>query len=208
MNSGYIALEGNIGSGKTTLSKKLAAELNARLILEEFVDNPFLASFYENPSRWAFSLEMAFLSDRYHQLQQYATEDLFHHISIADYSIFKSLIFAQNNLNGQELSLYRNLFDIIARSLKQPDKIIYLNRSTETLLDHIKIRNRTYELKIQGSYLEDIQGKYINFFKQNHNIPIVIIDADKYDFLNQRSDFEKLKEVIFQDYPTGLNFGR
>ncbi len=206
MSHKYIALEGNIGSGKTTLSTKLAETLDARLILEEFKENPFLPLFYENPSRYAFSLEMAFLADRYHQLQQYIANDLFQTITLADYSIYKSLIFAQNNLKDQELVLYKNLFEIIARSLKQPDLVIYFNRPISTLLTHIKKRNRPYEQNIKPEYLSNIQSHYTQFFKQNDKIPVVVLEADNYDFLNSDEDFKHLQDIMFQKFSPGLNF--
>lgn len=206
MSPRYVALEGNIGAGKTTLARKLAERLNARLVLEEFTDNPFLAMFYENPGRHAFALEMSFLADRYHQLQQYASDDLFHPVTIADYSIYKSLVFAQNNLRGQELTLYRNLFDIIARNLKQPDLVIYFNRPVETLLKHIQKRNRSYEQNIAPAYLEDIHTNYTGFFKQNNTIEVVVVNADNYDFLNNEEHYLYLQELIFQKFKPGLNF--
>lgn len=206
MNHRYIAFEGNIGSGKTTIGTKMATSLDARLILEEFNENPFLPLFYQKPSRYAFSLEMAFLADRYHQLQQYAAEDLFQTITLADYSIYKSLIFAQNNLNGHELVLYKNLFEIIAKSLKQPDLVIYFNRPVSTLQQHIKKRNRPYEQNIGDEYLQDIQARYTEFFKQNDTIPVAVIEADNYDFINSGEDFEQLQNIMFQNYSPGLNF--
>ncbi len=206
MSPGYIAFEGNIGSGKTTLSSKLAKTLDARLILEEFKENAFLPLFYQNPSRYAFSLEMAFLADRYHQLQQYVADDLFQTITIADYSIYKSLVFAQNNLKDQELILYKNLFEIIARSLKQPDLVVYFNRPIKTLLQHIKKRNRPYEQNIKPEYLKNIQSHYTEFFKQNNTIPVVVIDADNYDFVHSDKDFQRLQDIMFQNFSPGLNF--
>ncbi len=206
MRPNYIAFEGNIGAGKTTLAKKLATTLNARLILEEFADNPFLASFYENPQRYAFSLEMSFLADRYHQLQLFAGEDLFQPVTIADYSISKSLVFAQNNLSGNEFLLYKNLFQIISRSLKQPDLIVYFNRSIDQLMEHIRIRNRPYEQQIKSTYLQEIQTKYINFFTQNEALKVLVIEADNYDFINNQTDYKFLQELIFQKFSPGLNF--
>lgn len=206
MSHKYIALEGNIGSGKTTISTKLAKALDARLILEEFKENPFLPLFYQNPSRYAFSLEMAFLADRYHQLRQYIANDLFQTITLADYSIYKSLIFAQKNLKDQELVLYKNLFEIIARNLKQPDLVIYFNRPVDSLLEHIKKRNRPYEQNIKPEYLKDIQSHYTEFFKQNEKIPVVVIEADNYDFLNSIEDLENLQDIMIQNFNPGLNF--
>ncbi len=206
MNHRYIAFEGNIGSGKTTFATKMANALNARLILEEFNENPFLPLFYKNPSRYAFSLEMAFLADRYHQLQQYVADDLFQNITLADYSIYKSLVFAQNNLTDNELILYKNLFEIIARNLKQPEVVIYFNRPVVTLLSHIKKRNRPYEQNILAEYLQDIQRHYTEFFKQNNKIPVVVIEADNFDFLASDEDFKYLQDIMFQNFSPGLNF--
>ncbi len=201
----YVALEGNIGSGKTTISKMLAKSLNAKLILEEFANNPFLAQFYQNPERYGFSLEMSFLADRFHQLQSVVSDDLFYPITIADYSIHKSLIFAQNSLQGNEFDLYNNLFQIIARNLRQPDLIIYLNRPLPTLLQHIKKRNRPYELGITDTYLSQIYKGYINYFKQNKQLTVAIIDADKYNFINNLSDLKQLEKLIYQPLKPGIH---
>ncbi len=202
----YVAIEGNIGAGKTTLSKMLAERLNARLVLEEFADNPFLAAFYENRERYAFSLEMSFLADRYHQLSSLTTNDLFQSLTIADYSIYKSLIFAQNNLSGKELSLYRNFFEITASGLQQPDVILYLHRSMGKLQDHIKKRGRSYEQKIEDSYLDDIQANYIRFFKQREDIRVLVLQADHYDFLHKPEDLAYVEGLLNKDYKPGLNF--
>lgn len=202
----YIAIEGNIGAGKTTLSKLLAEEMNARLILEEFADNPFLAAFYENRERYAFSLEMSFLADRYHQLSALNTNDLFQPFTLADYSIYKSLIFAQNNLRDKEMSLYRNFFEITASSLRKPDLIIYLHRSMSKLQSHIRQRGRSYEQAIENSYLDDIQANYIRFFKQRSEIKVVVVNADNYDFLNSADDLAFMKSLLIKDFKPGLNF--
>lgn len=202
----YLALEGNIGAGKTTLSKLLAREMNARLILEEFADNPFLAAFYNNKERYAFSLEMSFLADRYHQLGDLNTSDLFQPFTIADYSIYKSLIFAQNNLKDKELSLYRNFFEITAGSLRKPDLILYLHRSMNKLQSHIKQRGRSYEQSIESTYLDDIQANYIRFFKQRSEIKVVVLNADNYDFLNNRQDLLSVISLLEKDFKPGLNF--
>lgn len=206
MTPRYVAFEGNIGAGKTTLAQKIAQSLDARLVLEEFKDNPFLPLFYKQPERYAFSLEMAFLADRYHQLQQFNANDLFQPVTIADYSLYKSLIFAQNNLKEQELNLYQNLFNIIARSLKKPDLIIYFNRPIETLLQHIRKRNRSYEQNIKPAYLQDIQSNYINYFKQHPTIEVLVLNADEFDFLDSDKDFTELQSLIFQKFRPGLNF--
>lgn len=206
MNNRYIALEGNIGAGKTTLARLLAEKTGARLMLEEFADNPFLANFYANRKRYAFSLEMSFLADRFHQMQRHSAEELFQPLLIADYSIYKSLIFAQNNLEGSEMQLYRNFFEIVAANLRKPDLIVFLNRSFSTLEKQIAQRGRSYERHIERQYLEEIQGNYIQFFKQNHETHIVVLDADRYDFMNNAADLQVLQNIISQSFKPGLNF--
>lgn len=204
--SQFIAIEGNIGAGKTTLATLLAERLNARLMLEEFAENPFLAHFYDNPDRYSFSLEMSFLADRYHQLKSMMREDLFQPRIISDYSLYKSLIFAQNNLKDNELDLYRNLFNIMAANLKQPDLVIFLNRSYDTLRKHIRQRGRSYEQGIELEYLMNIQKNYSRFFKQKHDVPVLVLDADNYDFLNRPQDVTALEDILSQEMPEGLNF--
>ncbi len=206
MKYNYVVFEGNIGAGKTTVVNRLAPLLEARPLYEQFSDNPFLPLFYENPERYAFSLEMSFLADRYHQLSTVQLGDLFQPILMADYSLYKSWIFARHNLQGQELSLYQNLFEIISGRLPHPDIIIYLNRSLEGLRQNIVARARSYEQSISDSYLLDLQESYINFFKQLGRIPVVIIDVDSYDFLYKDSDLEIFKDILNQDFRPGLNF--
>lgn len=206
MNNRYVAIEGNIGAGKTTLAKLLSQKMNARLMLEEFTDNPFLASFYSNRERYAFSVEMSFLADRYHQMGRYNKEDLFQPLLLSDYSIYKSLIFAQNNLHGNELQLYRNFFQIVSGQLKTPDLILFLNRSYESLHRHIEKRGRSYEQQIEPEYLMNIQTNYIRFFKQMQDVTVAVVDADKYDILRSKADLEVLEDIISQKFKPGLNF--
>ena len=206
MKYSYVVIEGNIGAGKTTLVQKLASKLTARPLFEEFSDNPFLPLFYEEPERYAFSLEMAFLADRYHQLRGVQFQDLFQPMVLADYSIYKSWIFARQNLKNQELQLYKNLFEIIASSLPQPEIIIYLNRTLRGLRKNIVSRNRSYEQQIPDSYLLDIQESYIQFFKQLERIPVVIIDVDSYDFLYKPTDLDIFPAILEKEYKPGINF--
>ena len=206
MKYDFVVIEGNIGAGKTTLVNKLGPELGARILLEQFTDNPFLPLFYEDPRRYAFSLETAFLADRYHQLSALQGRDLFQPLLLADYSIYKSWIFARQNLEGDELSLYKNLFGIISGKLPAPDLIVYLNRSFDTLRANIATRGRSYEQNITDSYLNNIQNGYIEFFKQLDRIPVVIIDVDSYDFLYKPSDRDIFKVLLSADFRPGLNF--
>lgn len=205
MKHSIIAIEGNIGAGKTTLSTMLANHFKARLVLEQFSDNPFLPEFYKNPDKVAFPLELSFLADRYGQLKQDLINlDLFNEITIADYFIYKSLIFASNNLKEDELLLYQRIFDIIASSLPKPDLLIYLYLDTDQLQRNIQKRGRVYELEIKTDYLEQIQNRYLAFLKGLPNQIILIIDMQGVDFVNDKSKFEQIIELLLKDYPKGI----
>jgi deoxyguanosine kinase len=205
MTHSIIAIEGNIGAGKTTLSTMLANHFKARLVLEQFSDNPFLPEFYKNPDKVAFPLELSFLADRYGQLKQDLINlDLFNEITIADYFIYKSLIFASNNLKEDELLLYQRIFDIIASSLPKPDLLIYLYLDTDQLHKNIQKRGRVYELEIKTAYLEQIQNRYLTFLKGLPNQKILIIDMQGVDFVNDKSKFEQIIQLLLKDYPKGI----
>ena len=205
MTHSIIAIEGNIGAGKTTLSSMLANHFKARLVLEQFSDNPFLPEFYKNPDKVAFPLELSFLADRYGQLKQDLINlDLFNEITIADYFIYKSLIFASNNLKEDELLLYQRIFDIIASSLPKPDLLIYLYLDTDQLQRNIQKRGRVYELEIKTAYLEQIQNRYLAFLKGLPNQKILIIDMQGVDFVNDKSKFEQIIQLLLKDYPKGI----
>lgn len=193
----YIAIEGNIGAGKTTLAKRLSKKLRGRLVLEEFADNPFLEKFYEEPERYAFSVEMAFLADRYHQLSELPTSgDLFQSYIIADYAPFKSLIFAQNNLSQDEFRLYREFWQMAFQNIRQPDIIIFLNRSYPSLHRNIEKRGRSYEQNLQTDYLERLTERYSNYLNHFWEGKILRVDADKVDFLHSETDVISLIEEI------------
>ncbi len=202
----YIAIEGNIGAGKTTLANLLADKLDARLVLEEFADNPFLKNFYKNPDRYGFSLEMSFLADRFHQLQKAAETDLFHPCTIADHTAFKSLIFAQANLKGKELSLFQNFYKMLKNNLTPPDLVVFLFRSYTSLQKNITQRGRSFEQEIDVGYLKKIQASYLSFFKQQNQLPVIIINADDYDFLNRPEDVGIIQNLLSQSFKNGLNF--
>src|SRR5882762_8439942 len=173
----YITIEGNIGAGKTTLAHLLSKHYNARLILEEFADNPFLPKFYENPGQYAFPLELFFMAERYKQLKDLLqTKDMFQKITISDYLFTKCLLFAKVNLSDEEFRLYHRLFDIIHQQLIQPEILIYLHAPVNKLQENIKKRNRSYEQSIPDEYLFNIQQTYTNYIKQ-HNIKTLFIDA-------------------------------
>lgn len=193
----YIAIEGNIGAGKTTLTTKIAEDFNAKTVLERFADNPFLPKFYKDQSRYAFSLEMSFLADRYQQLSDdLAQFDLFKDFIVADYHIFKSLIFAKVTLTEDEYRLYRKLFDIIYREMPKPDLYIYLYQNTERLLQNIKRRGRSYEQEIQPDYLEKINSGYLDYIKSQADLNVLIIDVSDKDFVNNQEDYIFVLEEI------------
>jgi 2-amino-4-hydroxy-6-hydroxymethyldihydropteridine diphosphokinase len=193
----YIAIEGNIGAGKTTLTNKLAEDFNAKTVLERFADNPFLPKFYEDQSRYAFPLEMSFLADRYQQISDdLAQFDLFKDFIVADYHIFKSLIFAKVTLAEDEFRLYKTMFDIIYKEMPKPDLYIYLYQSTERLLQNIKERGRSYEQEIPAEYLEKINSGYLDYIKSQKDLNVLIIDVTNRDFLNQQEDYVFVLEEI------------
>lgn len=180
----FITVEGNIGSGKTTLAKRLAEKLNARLILEEFADNPFLSKFYQNPEQYAFPVELFFMAERFKQLENVLqTRDLFHQITVSDYFFTKCLLFARANLPEDEFTLYQKLFDVMSPQLISPDIILYLNCPVEKLQENIKKRGRPFEQDISNEYLYKIQRTYASYFKQ-HDTKRIMIDASNADFLS------------------------
>jgi deoxyadenosine/deoxycytidine kinase len=203
----YLVIEGNIGAGKTTLATRIAEQFNARLILEQFADNPFLPKFYRDPEKYSFPLELSFLASRYKQLnEELKYQDLFKTFTVADYYFMKSLVFASSTLKGDEYNLYRQIFYIIYNSLPKPDIYVYLHISTARLLENIKKRGREYEKSITGEYLQKIQESYFTFFKQNPGNKYLVIDINEIDFLSNRSHYSKMIDTIFfNDYPVGLN---
>ncbi|WP_417942493.1 2-amino-4-hydroxy-6-hydroxymethyldihydropteridine diphosphokinase [Flavobacterium sp. RS13.1] len=186
----YIAFEGNIGAGKTTLVQKIAEDFNAKTVLERFADNPFLPKFYKDQNRYAFPLEMSFLADRYQQLSDdLAQFDLFKDFVIADYHIFKSLIFAKITLAEDEYRLYRNLFDIIYKEMPKPDLYVYLYQNTDRLLQNIKKRGRNYEQNISAEYLDKINNGYLEYIKSQTDLNVLIIDVSDRDFVKKHEDY-------------------
>jgi deoxyguanosine kinase len=202
----YIAIEGNIGAGKTTLCKRLGAELNCKLILETFADNPFLSQFYENPERHGFSVELFFMTDRYKQLQEHLVTTLFHQNIIADFFFIKTLLFAKQNLKPDEYRLFKNIFDILNGTFPKPELLVYLHRPTEQLVKNIRKRGRTYEQQIPVEYLESIQTAYFDYFRTEREIPILIIDIDDMDFIKDQNYYHHLTELINRDYKLGMNY--
>lgn len=193
----FLVIEGNIGSGKTSLAEKMAQDFNAKPILERFADNPFLPKFYEDPLRYAFPLEMSFLADRYSQLNQGLGQyDLFNDFIIADYYIYKSLIFAQVTLDSDEVLLYRSIFDVMNKEITKPDLYVYLYQNTENLLENIKKRGRAYEENIQPTYLESINQSYSEFIKTLPQENVLIIDITEKDFVENHKDYLEVLNLI------------
>lgn len=193
----YIAIEGNIGAGKTTLTNKIAEDFNAKTVLERFADNPFLPKFYEDQSRYAFPLEMSFLADRYQQISDdLAQFDLFKDFIVADYHIFKSLIFAKITLTDDEYRLYRKLFEIIYREMPKPDLYVYLYQNTERLLANIKMRGRSYEQEIPADYLDKINRGYLDYIKSQPELNVLVIDVSNRDFVKNQQDYVYILEEI------------
>ena len=186
----YISIEGNIGAGKTTLAMKIAEDFNAKTVMERFADNPFLPKFYEDQMRYAFPLEMSFLADRYQQISDdLAQFDLFKDFIIADYHIFKSLIFAKVTLTEDEYRLYRKLFDIIYKEIPKPDLYIYLYQSTDRLMENIKRRGRSYEQEIPADYLDKINQGYLDYIKTQSQLNVLIVDVTNRDFVQNQEDY-------------------
>lgn len=193
----YIAVEGNIGAGKTSFATMVSEDFNAKLILERFKDNPFLPKFYEDKSRYAFPLEMSFLADRYQQLSDdLAQYDLFKDFVISDYDVFKSLIFAKITLHEDEYMLYQKLFHLMYKELVKPDLYVYLYQNTERLLENIKKRGRVYEQNIEADYLANINRSYLSFIKSQPGLNVKIIDISELDFVKRREDYLMLLKEI------------
>jgi deoxyadenosine/deoxycytidine kinase len=199
MSLNYLVIEGNIGSGKTTLAQMISEKHQAKLVLEQFADNPFLPKFYENQDQYSFPLEMAFLAERYNQLNRELSHfDLFSPFTVSDYYFMKSLIFAQNTLQSDEYNLYRQFFTIIYEKMPKPDLYVYLHKDTDLLLKNIAIRGRTYETYITKAYLEKIAQGYFSYFRQQSDFPILIIDTNGIDFVKKSEDYEKIVSAIFE----------
>jgi deoxyguanosine kinase len=206
MKHQFITIEGNIGVGKTTLANILAQKLNAKLILEEFADNPFLPKFYEKPDQYAFPLELFFMAERYKQLKDYLhTQDLFQEVTISDYLFTKCLLFAKVNLPDEEFRLYQKLFDIIHQQITVPDILIYLHAPVQKLQENIKKRNRSYEQDIKDDYLFNLQETYTSYIKQ-HNINTIFIDASNADFLNNDAHVQVVLDALDKDLAQGQHY--
>ncbi len=203
---GYISIEGNIGAGKTSLTTRMAERHGARLVLEEFAENPFLEHFYKQPDRYAFPVELSFLAERFSQLKEELTNrNLFQSVVMSDYFINKSFIFARANLGPDEFDLFMQLFKIVEANLPKPELLVYLYLPEEQLLANIKKRGRSYEQDIQAKYLRNIEKSYFSFMKQHKKMRTVIIDTSEVDFVNNPDDFERMNALISAPYKPGMH---
>lgn len=195
----YIAIEGVIGAGKTSLAKKIRDRLNAKLILEQFDHNPFLEKFYTDRSRYAFQTQMFFLINRFKQQQELHQEDLFSEYIVCDYTFEKDRIFAYMNLSKDELNLYESIYPLLARNLRKPDLVVYLQSSTDRLMYNIKKRNRKIERALTRSYIEELSEAYNHYFFRYNNTPLLIVNSSDIDFVNNDDDFDELFKQIFRE---------
>lgn len=206
MNYHFITIEGNIGAGKTTLAHMLSRHYNARLVLEEFADNPFLPKFYENQKQYAFPLELFFMAERFKQLKDLVQQkDLFKSLTISDYLFTKCLLFAKVNLPEDEFRLYQRLFEIIHQQVLQPDLLIYLHSPVHKLQENIKKRKRAYEQNIPDEYLFNIQETYTNYIK-HHNLKTLFIDTSNADFLGNEKHLQIVIEALGKDFEDGQRY--
>jgi len=202
----FIAIEGNIGAGKSSLAQMLGADFNAKLILEEFEDNSFLPKFYEDAKRYAFPLEMSFLASRFNQLKiRLLEQDLFRQYTISDYVFAKCMLFSQVNLSDDEFNLYVKLFDIINHQLPQPELLVFLHNPIEKLQWNIINRGRAYEQKITDDYLHQIGDAYQQYLQVNQHLRILIIDCSNLDFVNNKDHYQNIKSLICKQYKPGIH---
>ncbi|MCC7467520.1 MAG: deoxynucleoside kinase [Saprospiraceae bacterium] len=202
----FIAVEGNIGAGKTTLCHLLSEQLGCSLVLEQFTDNPFLPPFYEQPERYAFPVELFFMTERHKQLlEHFSQPDLFRKFTVADYFFVKTLLFAKNNLSEEEFRLFQRLFSVLNATFPKPDLLLYLHRPVDVLLKHIQKRGRNIELNISPSYLSDIQDAYFDFLKTESETPVVIMDLGDRDFQKDQGILDAMIQTLAVAHPAGMS---
>jgi deoxyadenosine/deoxycytidine kinase len=209
MQYNYIAIEGTIGAGKTTLATRIAHDFNGKLLLEEFEGdkNPFLPKFYKEPDKYSFQLEMTFLALRFQQLKdKLGVLDLFHDFIISDYYVAKSLIFSRNNLQEDEYQLFSRFYNIIFSDMPKPELLVYLYSDVDRLQRNIHKRGRSYEQEISDAYLENIQQGYFDFLRQQQgNMRILLLDTNRLDFVANEKDYQRIIDAIDQPYEIGLH---
>ncbi len=202
----YIVVEGNIGAGKTSFCEMVSREYNCKLILEQFDDNPFLRYFYKDPERYAFTVELFFMTERHKQLQKKLLhQDLFIDFSLADYTFIKTLLFARKNLQDEEFRLFQKLFTILNQSFPNPDLLVYFHRDVDILLQNIRNRGRSYEQEISAEYLQGIQNSYFEYFRNILSFPVLIVDINNIDFVKNPSQYEEIKKLLSKEYRPGVH---
>ena len=203
----YICIEGNIGTGKTSFARKMEKEYACRLILEEFSENPFLPYFYEDPQRFAFTVELFFMTERYKQMERnlISQQDLFSPFTLADYTFVKTLIFARKNLKSEEYRLFQQLFQTLQKNFPNPDLLVYLHRGVDVLLHQIKKRGREYEMNISREYLYSIQDSYFEYFRNITSFPVLIVDLKELDFLEVPAYYDLIKSLMMKKYQPGVH---
>lgn len=202
----FIAIEGNIGAGKTTLCKMMEKDFGAQLILEQFTDNPFLPYFYKNPDRYAFQVELFFMTERHKQLQEFLSQrSLFQEFTISDYFFIKTLLFAKNNLIDEEYRLFQRLFNVLNTTFRKPDLLVYLHRPVDDLMKNIENRGRDYEKDIKPEYLLSLQQAYFDYFRTVTDIPVLIIDVEGVSFWKKKKLYKQIVKLIqSEDYTLGV----
>lgn len=202
----YICIEGNIGSGKSSFCQRMSEEYQVELVMEQFSDNPFLPSFYENPSRYALPVELFFMTERYNQLSEYLNMGhLFSPLILSDYFFDKTRLFARHNLNDLEYRLFLQIFDTLSPHLRRPDIVLYIHRPVDQLQEHIAGRGRSFEQQIPAHYLRSIQDRYFDYFRMEKEYPVVIVNAEQLHFTDSDEDFMKLVELLQQTYTRGVH---
>jgi len=202
----YVCIEGNIGAGKTSLVKRIASEYQAQIILEEFADNPFLPYFYKDPSRYAFTVELFFMTERHKQLEKdLLNQDMFNDFTLADYSFVKTLLFARNNLKEREFRVFQKLFNVLNNDFAKPDIIVYFHRNVDILISNIERRGRVFEQNISHAYLQEIQNAYFEYFRNILTFPVLIIDLENIDFVAKKNHYEDIKYLIQKTWNPGVH---
>lgn len=195
----FVAIEGVIGAGKTSLARMLAERHNARLVLEQFEENPFLPRFYEDRERYAFQTQLAFLASRFKQQEKLRSRDLFHEMVISDYLFDKDRIFARLNLSGDEMALYDSIYGIMNSIAAKADMVVFIQSSVDRLMQNIRERGRPYEKEMSRSYIEELNNAYNHFFHHYSRSPLIIINATEVDFVHNESHLKYIEDQIFYE---------